>query len=444
MDPPLYSGTKATRDHSRFRFAGRAGTAEKVWRVDRSESQKTCRLSLSETVSQSTTSGVDSATKGREMRDGLGNRVGVRRLGVFAVALYAIASGVEARADTFAGYQPAGSFVLPGPPTSFDALVDGRILAVVQSTVYRETAVGSGTFQVLGALPGADIPAFGSAFVRVSPDGTKFAIGNNGGGSFANFQVGVFTIPTLNGSWFVANHFDGEWIDNRLLALSAGDFGSPSFITALDTASANPATPSNPIIVTNIGGASGGVAFDGAGNLYAANGFEFGGPSTTGSIYAVPSASWHAAIETGVPVNFEVQGIPIVDLLSGEPIGFDAAGDLVVGGGDSFSQPPDSNYFAIVRASAVLQALGGGGPVATNDSAKVRKLDPDPAAGSFYAIGVNRARTEIYAVPGGSTTAFVYRSAPPAVPALSSRGTTLLAIALALVVGRTTRARRKA
>lgn len=390
--------------------------------------------------------GVDSATKGREMLKGSSVCVRWRRLGSFALVLLATAVSASARADTFSDYQAAGSFSLPGSTVSFDALPDGRLVTVVAATVFRETTSGSRTFQSLGALPGADIAGFGSAFVRVSPDGTRIAVGNNGGASFGNFQVGVFAIATLTGSWFAANHFDAEWIDNRYVALSAGDFGSPSEITALDTLSANPASPSNPTIVANIGGASGGVSFDGAGNLYAANGFDLasGGASTTGSIYAIPSASWLAALNTGTPVNFEAQGIPIADILSGSPLGFDAAGDLFVGGGDSFAVTPDDNYFAIVRASAIFQALGGGGAVATNDPTRVRKLDPDAPAGSFYTLAVNRARSEIYAVPGGSTTAFVYRAPPAAVPALSTWAAILLAIALALVGARSARRNRRA
>jgi hypothetical protein len=111
--------------------------------------------------------------------------------------------------------------------------------------------------------------------------------------------------------------------------------------------------------------------------------------------------------------------------------------------GHSFAQPPDANYFAIVRAAAVLQALAGAGPIATNDPTKVMKLDPDPAAGSFYAVNVNRARTEVYAVPGGSTTAYVYRAAPAAVPALSPGVAALLGLALALAGGRFARRARR-
>jgi hypothetical protein len=354
-----------------------------------------------------------------------------------------VATGTS-RADTFSSYQAAGSFTLPGSTVALDSLPDGRILTVVGSSVFRETASGSRVFTNLGALPNADIPSFGAAFVRASPDGTKIAVGNNGGASFANYKVGVFTIAGLAGTWFSANHLDAAWIDNRFLAVTAGNFGSPAFVTALDTTSPNPASPSNVTIVTNIGGASGGIAFDAGGNLYSANGFTSSGPSQTGAVYAILSASWHAALSGGTPPNFESQGIPIVDLLSGDPLGFDAAGDLVVGGGNSFSPPIDDNYFAIVRASAVQQALAGGGLISTSDTTKVMKLDPDPGADSVYAVDVNRARTDIYAVSSGSATAYVYHgtATAPEVPAVPPAGVALLSAALAAVGGRISRRRK--
>jgi hypothetical protein len=358
-------------------------------------------------------------------------------LGWFAVAACLLAVAPVARADVFSSYQLVGSFQLPGTTVAFDAQPDGRLVTVVvqttpvvQAIVYRETAAGSGVFTSLGALPGADVPSFGAAFVRVSPDGTRIAVGNNGGATFANFQVGVFTLPGFVGAWFNANHLDGAWIDNRFIALSAGNFGSPSFVTVLDTSSPMPANPSNPTVVSNIGGASGGVALDGAGNLYTADGFQLGGPSATGAVYAGRSATWRAAHTSGVPVNFETQGIPIINLLSGSPIVFDAGGDLVVGGGNTMSQPPDENYFGIVRAAAVQQALAGGGTIPPGDPTKVMKLDPDPQAGSFYAAVANRPLQEVVAVPSGSTTAYVFRSSPVTVPALPPWSLALLLGAL--------------
>jgi hypothetical protein len=347
----------------------------------------------------------------------------------------------------FSSYQLTGSFTMPGATVAFDSLPDGRIITIVGTSVFRETSSGSRSFTNLGTIVG-DIPSYGVAFLRASPDGTRIAVGNNGGVSFGNFQVGLFTVASLNGAttgtWFPANHFDAAWVDNQYLALTAGDFGSPSSVSVLDTKSPNPASPSNVTVVDSIGGASGGIAFDAAGNLYSANGSAYtGGLSGTGAVYAIRSASWRGALSGGTPVHFDTQGIPIVDLLTGDPLGFDSAGDLVVGGGNKFTAPFDDNYFAIVRANAVAQALAGAGLISTSDTSKVMKLDPDlVATDDTYAVNVNRARSEIYATADGSTT-YVYHGTPPAsVPALPPAILALLGVVLVLAGGRLVRDRR--
>jgi hypothetical protein len=335
-----------------------------------------------------------------------------------SLALLALAAP-RAQAQTFGAYHPDGQIIMPGAGALFDSLPDGRLVALVGSTVYRETSAAARSFTPLGTLPaGGDIPSFGAAFLRVSPNGQTIAVGNNGGATFSNFLVGVFAFPALTGTWFSAGHFDAAWVDNRYLALSSGTFGSPSVVNALDTTSPNPALPVLLSLVQNIGGASSGIAFDPAGNLYTANGFQGTGPSTTGAVRAVGHAAVAAALAGGPPTDFENQGIPIIDLLSGSPLAFDSAGDLVVGGGSSFSTPVDDNYFALVSASAVAAALAGGGSINVADTTKVHKLDPDPGADSFYYVNCNRARLELYAVNSGSATAFVYTTSAP-VPATS-------------------------
>jgi hypothetical protein len=133
-----------------------------------------------------------------------------------------------------------GSYVrLAGGRFFVRRLADGRIVTLVDDTVFTESASGSAIFNALGTLAGADVSpgAFATAFVRVSPDGSRIAVGNNGGVSFGNFQVGVFDLNGLNGGWYPADHFDAAWIDNQQLALTGGTFGQPARVIALDTVS---------------------------------------------------------------------------------------------------------------------------------------------------------------------------------------------------------------
>jgi hypothetical protein len=51
--------------------------------------------------------------------------------------------------------------------------------------VFRETTPRSRTFVSLGTqLPDADFNEFGASFLKISPDGDRIAMGNNGGTSF--------------------------------------------------------------------------------------------------------------------------------------------------------------------------------------------------------------------------------------------------------------------
>jgi len=316
-------------------------------------------------------------------------------LGVVAAASLSHGSGV--RADGFPGYQYLHAFNLPAGASVFDVLIDGRLIVLVGADVYVETAADSHSFDQTGTLPAADLPSFGAAFIRVSPTGTKIAIGNNGGASFSDPQVGIFNVATLVGTWFNAGHFDGEWIDDTRLALTAGDFGSPSVVTVLDTISPNPLSPINTIIVDNIGGASGGIAFDSAGNLYTGNGFQLTVASGTGAVKAFANAAWTVALGGGDPLDFEASGVLIVDVLSAWPLAFDESGNLIVGGGSS----TDSDFVALVRGSAVTEALSGMGAADPSDSNEVHRLDPDPDNINFFYATYGPTLRHLYVRDGG-------------------------------------------
>ncbi len=350
------------------------------------------------------------------------------RLAMAGVSVAVLSGG--ARGEAFSSYQKIGTFSLPAGAAMFDSLPDGRLITLSGSTVYLETAPSSGSFASAGNLVGADFPSFGAAFLRVSPDGTRFAVGNNGGSSFSSFRVGIFTINGLAGDWFAATHYDAAWIDNQRLAVTAGDFGSPAFVTVLDTASSDPLNPDNPTIITGIGGASSGIAFDNQGNLYTGNGFVGAGPSGTGAIKAFSSSLWETAYAGGPALNFETQGTLVVDILSASPLDFDAEGNLLVGGGD-FSVSSETDYIAVVRAAAIASTLGGNGPVNTGDPAQVRKLDPDSANDfNFFFAASNAALSRIYAKDASETTVHVYLDTT-GIPAASTWGV----INLALLIG---------
>lgn len=319
-----------------------------------------------------------------------------------------LTGGAAARGDAFGTYGRAwrGFSTPPVGEGSFgvaaDALADGRLVLVTGASVFLERAPGAGAFDVVARLDAARLGgATDPSFVRVSPDGSRVAVGSGFGKPvvvFASSALGTPDAPTeLDASragYFDAPHFDGAWLDGQRLALTAGTFGEPSVVTVLDTAS-NPERPDNTVVVRNIGGASAGVAIDAAGNLYTGNGFDFGsGGSETGSIKAFAPELWLR--EGGV--DFEGEGVLIGEVLSAGGLVFDLEGNLAVGGGD-FSDG-DVGYLGVLSASALASALGGGGPIDVNDPASLGRLDPLGTGGGYFGAGFNRATLELYAGAG--------------------------------------------
>ncbi|MEW6250569.1 MAG: hypothetical protein AB1716_07965 [Planctomycetota bacterium] len=303
-----------------------------------------------------------------------------------------LTGGAEAvRGDLFGAYALRGAFDLPAV-SPFDVLADGRLVTLAGADVYTETGLGTRSFSFAGRLAGMDVPPYAAAFVRVSPDGSRLAVGNNGGASYANFKVGVFDTGTLAGGWFPAPHYEAEWFDGTRLGLTAGDFGQPSRVTMLDVTS-NPGSPVNTTVVRNIGGAASGVTFDRSGRLYTGNGYAGQGPSGTGWIKAFEATAWQAALGGGPAVDFEGAGTLVADVLSAGSLGFDVEGNLHVGGGD-FLGGIDVDYAGLVRHTAVAHALGGGGPAGTGD---IRRFDPDSGnPANFYDVTYNAITGELY------------------------------------------------
>jgi hypothetical protein len=307
--------------------------------------------------------------------------------------------------DAFHDYRPAEPFRLPTGATEFDVLADGRLITTAGAEVLTEQAVGTRAFERLGTLPDADFSDFGPTLLRVSPDGRRMAIGNGGGASFRNFQVGVFDLRDLSGDWFGVAHFDGAWYDDENLALTAGVFGAAAYVTLLDTMS-HPGRPLNPRVIDNIGGASGGVVFAEKGQLITGNGFADRGPSTTGTLKSFTEEAWMAAVHGGDPADFEGEGTFLGDILSAGSLGFDAEGNLHVAGGD-FDEN-DVNYAALIRASIVRGAIHGQGPIDRDDPEQVRRLDPDDENPfNFYDVVFNPVTGELYVREGAMVYPYV-------------------------------------
>ncbi len=350
------------------------------------------------------------------------------------------AVGVQGvRADAFSDYALSSerSFSLPEGASVFDVLGDGSLVTLSGTNVFVETAPGSRNFSNLGTLVDADFNSYGAAFLRVSPDGTRLAVGNNGGSLYNRYQVGVFSFNRIDFTgdcdWFDVSHYDAEWIDNTDLALTACVSGHPSIVTALDT-TISTGSPTNPTIIENIGGSSSGIAFDAAGNLYTGNGYDSvgAGDSETGWIKAFTPAEWQAGLSGGSPADFENGGMLIAELLSATSLGFDLEGNLHVGGGD-FGEP-DYNNAALAHHTAIAEALAGLGELDSSaSSSEVRRFDPDSIHSyNYYDVNYNEYEEELYIREG--TAVYTYVVPEPA--------SLVLALACVVAVASAPRGRR--
>ncbi len=285
--------------------------------------------------------------------------------------------------------------------TSGAALGNGRLIAATGNEVYLESAIGSGLFEVVAMFDPAQMGgSVDPAFLSVSPSGDRIAVGGGFGKPVAVFNLAALGAPgaptqLLAGAgadYFSVSHYDAAWYDDASLAITAGEFGAPAYVSLLDTTS-DPDAPVNPLIVDNIGGSPAGISFDVDGFLYTGNGFAGGGPSDTGFVKALAPADWQGGL-SGEPADFENEGVFLVDLLSAGSLGFDNAGNFFMGGGDFTG---DAGYFALISHDALADALAGIDPVDVNDPLEVRTFDPEGSGtAGTYRVAYNAFTGELY------------------------------------------------
>lgn len=300
----------------------------------------------------------------------------------------------------FGGMGGVGSFGTLG-----DNLADGRLIAVTGNTVYAETAPGSRDFQPVATFDTAfSAGTVDPAFVRISPDGSRIAVGMGFGKPVAVFDASTLGTPGMpvaltgaNTSYFDIPHYDAAWRNSSELAVNYGVSGFTAAVSLLDVNSPV-AAPINPTIITNIGGASTGIAFDSRGNLYTGNGFDAApGGSDTGHIRAFTPADW-----SGSAADFETDGTHIADTLSAVSLVFDTDGNLFVGGGD-FGASFDAGYLGVISADALADAWLGS-PIDNSDLNDLRMLDPLGTGFGFFVSAFNDATGELIIIDNDFTT----------------------------------------
>jgi len=297
-------------------------------------------------------------------------------------------------------YSLVSTFDLPSGVDTFSIGPDGHILALSGNSILRQSSIGSGSFAAIGSIAPGLLNSFGASFISASPDGQTIAIGDNNLGSAASvylIQASALDPGSASATTQVlSQNFSAAWSGNSTLFVTGGEFGSPSVVTAIDATTGTASTA-----ISNIDGASSGIAISN-GRLFTGNGFEYGGSSSTGDIFAFDLNDLG-----GAPVDFLSGGTPIANSLSAGTLGFDGFGNLLVGGGNFGGE---IGFAAVIDSDAIASALTGGPLAASTDG---QQLSPTGDPSAFHSIQYNPITEELYVTVFGSSKVFVYAIPTP-------------------------------
>jgi len=187
-------------------------------------------------------------------------------------ATCALTASADAGSTVYSGRGPFGAEDIPGGYFSgFDVTATGKIVGLSGRNIdlYSATGVVERTIATVPDYNGDNSPEYG-AFCRLSPDESAVWVGFTVGG---NTDDRIYSAPFAGGpavheATFTGN-YDLEWckVAGEYKPFVSGTnstvFGAPNSVWLLDTvADAH-------VQVAALGGYASGIAFDGAGDLYA-------------------------------------------------------------------------------------------------------------------------------------------------------------------------------
>lgn len=246
-------------------------------------------------------------------------------LACVAAFVAGVAAGNQAADAAPPAYVGAGSFLLPTPSSVFDDAADGRLVVASETgTILRQNTANGTGYTTLGSLPAGSVPSYGAGFLRISPEGGRIAVGDNG----AVGQIHVISLAALTTSGPITPttigipNFDAAWDSFGTLLVN----GSPSFGVAPSLRLADASTGSWTNLVSQIGDGSGGVALNN-GRVYTAIGYDAAG-LRDGEVRSFALSSF-AGSPPVVPFS---TGLFAAQANTGNTLAFDSAGNLIEAG----------------------------------------------------------------------------------------------------------------
>ncbi len=278
--------------------------------------------------------------------------------GRLVVSLVVAGAGLSMATPAIAAvpnYTLVGTSALPSGVDAWDVDSSGRIWAVAGTTIHRQAGVG-GTFDVVGSLAAGAVSSFGASFLRVSPDGTTLAIGDN---EFSN-APGTRIIATaalgaspVSGVEIPGANFDAVWSGGDLFIAGATNTGEVIVNrSSFSGVSAGNLPSATARVLTGVGGGSGGVTIS-AGRLYVGAGFG-AGSVVTGEIRSFDLGTLNlSASAVEFTSGLLLAGGPAY---SASPLAIDGLGNVLAGGFGGFT--PDFSA-AIIGVAVIDPATGG-------------------------------------------------------------------------------------
>ena len=268
---------------------------------------------------------------------------------------------------------------------------EGRLLAATGRELYLQRNYGASQWDVVATVGATMDPCF----VRISPDGSRVALGIGYGAPLLVFPTSMLssssppvlhdgTHPAAGVTAFDVNYYDAAWVDNQYLVINGGSWPGPVYSSGVGVLDSTNPNDSGTGLIGNILGASASIAVDADGNLFTGIGMAAGPPNRTGEIKVWPAGEWSTT--PGAALNYEANPrIVGKNVLSAAYLGTDSEGNLHVGGGDAFGVggTTEKGYAALISKDVIARvtALGTpGAPVDEGNSTQYREFAPDPCA----------------------------------------------------------------
>lgn len=281
----------------------------------------------------------------------------------------------------------------------------GKMLAATGTSIYIQDTVGGSTWTKVGEVYNVMDPCF----IKISPSGTKVALGLGWMQDILVFDATVLDAGTpedpvlLEESEdvliFPVSHYDAAWAGEDHIVINAGDWvvEGVSSISGVGVLNITDEMNEPTVIVAYVPGASSGVAVDADFNLVFGNGYDYDASdiSGTGELRVWPaSAWWGGTAPLGTLLDYlGTENFRIAEaVLSSAHLGFDAEGNLHVGGGRFVSPDPEnfeSGYAVLINQSVVATAVStkADNLVDESNGSQYREFAPD-ACGNDTATTV--------------------------------------------------------